>query len=157
MRDVARIFLERREDAGSADAVRRLLDLLGDATAGPQAECVPPVDVVEHADRVHIIVDVPGVSPGAIRLLYSRGTLVIAGRKIPRACDKGGVTFHLAERSFGRFVRTVGLAGAFDVARATAAVIAGELRVELPRIEERRGRDIQIEVTGGAHENSVRR
>jgi HSP20 family protein len=156
MPEVARIFLERRSDPDGGDVVRRLVELLNDAGAGPQGECVPPVDVIEHADRVEIIVDVPGIAAGAIRVMYARGTLVIAGRKLPRASNQSGVTFHLAERSFGRFVRTVGLAGAFDVARATASVTAGELRVALPRIEERRGRDISIEVTG-PHENPVRR
>jgi HSP20 family molecular chaperone IbpA len=59
------------------------------------------------------------------------------------------VAFHLAERTFGRFARAITLSGAFDAGRATASLAGGELRVVLPRIEERRGRDIAIEVTAG--------
>jgi HSP20 family molecular chaperone IbpA len=40
----------------------------------------------------------------------------------------------------------VRLNGAFDVGRADATLRAGELRVTLPRIEERRGRERRIPV-----------
>jgi HSP20 family molecular chaperone IbpA len=40
----------------------------------------------------------------------------------------------------------VRLTGAFDAARAVATLRAGELRVTLPRIEERRGREHRIPV-----------
>jgi HSP20 family molecular chaperone IbpA len=36
------------------------------------------------------------------------------------------------------------LAGAIDAGRARATLTAGELRIEFPRIEERRGRQIRI-------------
>lgn len=147
---MARIFLERRdEDSDEGTAALRIVELLEDATVGPQGECAPPVDVVEHVDRVEVTVDVPGVPAEAVRVVYARGTLVIAGRKLPSGCDHDNVAFHLAERTFGRFVRAVRLSGAFDAGRAVATLNAGELRVGLPRIEERRGRDIDIEVTTG--------
>jgi HSP20 family molecular chaperone IbpA len=40
----------------------------------------------------------------------------------------------------------VRLAGAFDVGRADATLKDGELRVQLPRIVERRGGEIRIRV-----------
>lgn len=92
--------------------------------------------------------DVPGVAASAIRVVFSRDTVVIAGRKAPSSCERS-VAFHLAERTFGRFARAIGLAGAFDAGRARASLVAGELRIVLPRTEERRGRDIPIEVTVG--------
>ena len=144
---MARILLEQRSDALAADAMRRLLDMLEDG-APAQGECAPPMDVLDLADRVEIVVDLPGVPVGAVRVIYSQGTLVIAGRKLPHVCEHS-VGFHLAERSFGRFVRAIGLTGAFDAGRAAASLTEGELRVVLPRIHERRGRDITIDVTAG--------
>lgn len=135
--------MEQRDDG---DALRRLVARLEDP--GPQGECVPPMDVVEHDDRVEMTLDLPGVSRDGIRVVYSRGAVVVAGRKLPRTCERA-VAFHLAERSFGRFGRSVALSGAFDAGRARASLDAGVLRIVLPRIEERRGRDIPIEVTGG--------
>jgi HSP20 family molecular chaperone IbpA len=72
--------------------------------------------------------------------------ILVAGTKVPKACAHGDATFQLAERCFGRFARAVRLAGAFDAGRANASLVAGELRIVLPRIEERRGRDIRIPV-----------
>ena len=70
----------------------------------------------------------------------------MAGRKLPAPAPTREAAFHLAERSFGRFVRAIRLTGAFDAGKATATLTAGELRVMLPRIDERRGRDIRIPV-----------
>jgi len=48
--------------------------------------------------------------------------------------------FHLAERSYGRFARVIRLSGAVNTGQARAVARAGQLRVIMPRIEERRGR-----------------
>ncbi|CAN5813289.1 hypothetical protein BH24ACI4_BH24ACI4_25460 [soil metagenome] len=115
---------------------------------GTTGDCVPPMDVIETTEGIEILLDLPGLAPGDIRLVFSNGTLVIAGRKRPAACAHGRAAFHLAERTFGRFVRAVRLTGAVDAGRASARLVAGELRILLPRIDERRGRDIRIPVTG---------
>jgi HSP20 family protein len=104
------------------------------------------MDVVETPAGIELMLDLPGVSESALTIGFSQGTLYVAGRKSPGACAHAQAAFHLAERSFGRFVRAVRLIGAFDAGRATATLAAGELRVTLPRIEERRGRDIRIPV-----------
>ena len=108
-------------------------------------ECAPPIDVLETAETVEVIVDVPGVAASSLRLLFSQATLIVAGRKQP-ACAHREAAFHLAERSFGRFARAVRVAGAFDAGRASASLADGVLHIVLPRIEERRGRDIRIEI-----------
>jgi len=143
---VARIFLERRDLGEDA---RRLFDLLaGEQPAGGfAAECAPPVDVVETADTVEIVVDLPGVAVDDVRVVFGRGVVVVGGQKIPPGCEHREAAFHLAERAFGSFARAVRLNGAFDAGRATATLTAGELRIVLPRIEERRGRELRITVT----------
>lgn len=136
--------MDRRELGEDA---RRLLDELDvEARRGAAGECSPPLDVVETASTVEILMDVPGVQPDAVQVVFSRGTLMIAGRKRPPGCAHREAAFHLAERAFGRFVRIVRLAGGFDAGRAHASLSGGELRVVLPRIEDRRGHDIRIEV-----------
>jgi HSP20 family protein len=118
-------------------------DPFGDVTG----ECAPPMDVLETAEAVEILMDLPGVAPDAIRVRVVQGTLIIAGRKRSAVCPHRQAAFHLAERAFGRFARAVRITGAFDAGRATATLVEGELRVILPRIEERRGHDIRIEIT----------
>jgi HSP20 family protein len=131
-----------------ADDARRLLleldrDVPGAATLS--AECRPPLDVLETADAMEIVVDVPGVPPESLRVAIRRSTLLVVGAKVAQAPEPNA-RFHLAERSYGRFARAVRLIGAFDAARARATATAGELRVVLPRLDERRGKVLQIPV-----------
>jgi HSP20 family protein len=111
------------------------------------AECAPPMDVIETADGVEIVMDVPAVQLNEIRLVFSQNTLIVAGHKRPGPCAHQDAAFHLAERGFGRFARAVRLTGAFDGGRALATLSHGELRIVLPRLEERRGRDITIPIS----------
>ena len=142
---MARIFLERR-DLG--EEARRLFDLLErEHAAGMAGECVPPLDVIETDTTVEIVVDLPGVPAEDVQVVFGKGVIVIGGRKLPPGCEHGDAAFHLAERAFGGFARAVRLTGAFDAGRATATLAAGELRIVLPRIEERRGRELRIPVT----------
>jgi HSP20 family protein len=140
---MARVYAERRE---LPDDLRRLLD------AGAAAvECTPPLDIVETDTSVQILLDLPGVSPSQVDVVFSRNVLLISGEKAPAALDHldahGDAAFHVAERAFGRFARAIGLDGAFDAGKAVATLADGELRVVLPRLRERRGVRIRIPVT----------
>jgi HSP20 family protein len=124
-----------------ADDARLLLieldrDVPGAATT--TAECRPPLDVFETTDAVEVVIDVPGVPPDHLRVAVRRTTLIIVGAKVTPA-GESDMRYHLAERSYGRFARAVRLAVAVDATRAHARASAGELRVSLPRIGERRG------------------
>ena len=140
-----RIYLERR-DLG--DELRRLFDRLDGESraAGGTGECTPPLDVIDSPGSVEIVMDLPGVKADAVQIVLSRATILIAGTKMAAGCAHKDAAFHLAERTFGRFARVVRLAGAFDAGRARATLTAGELRIEMPRIEERRGRQIRIPI-----------
>jgi HSP20 family protein len=105
----------------------------------------PPMDVVERPDLLEIRLDLPGVPIDAIRVSVRNGTLVISGDKPPATCCPGAA-FHVAERACGRFARAIPLRLAFDASRIRASFRNGELRIEVPRIDERRGREIQIPV-----------
>jgi len=136
---MARVYVERRE---LPDDLRRLLD------AGPAAvECTPALDVVETDTAVQLLLDLPGVSAAQLEIVFSRNVLLISGEKTPAAPQDGDAAYHIAERAFGRFARAIGLDGAFDAGKATATLKNGELRVVLPRLEERRGGRIRIPVT----------
>jgi HSP20 family protein len=108
----------------------------------------PAIDVVEASDSVEVFVDLPGVPVAALRVLFKGGSVVIAGEKLaPEACGSDGTAYHLVERGFGRFARVIRLASAVDAGRARATLTAGELRVSIPRIVERRGEDIVVAVS----------
>jgi HSP20 family protein len=109
------------------------------------AECTPPLDVLDTPAGLEVFIDLPGVPAAGLHVAVTGNVLLIAGEKLPPSAeDKAG--FHLAERGFGRFARTIRLEGAYDIAHASASLVAGELRITLPRLEERRGREIRIPV-----------
>ena len=130
-------------DGLSAD-VHRLLDDLArgrpDRRHVVAGECMPVVDVFETEKTVEIVLDLPGVSAEAIRVLFKAGVLLIVGEKErPDVTRRGPASFHLVERDFGRFARAVKINAAIDAAQARARLANGELRVVLPRITDRRG------------------
>jgi HSP20 family protein len=141
---VASIFLERRS---LDDDLRRLFEQLTNAEAPTTAECTLPMDVIETAAAVEIVMDLVGVAADAVKIVVAHNTVLVTGEKRPAACEHcGQAAFHVAERVFGRFTRAVKLSGAFDVAGADAHLRDGELRLVLPRIEDRRGREHRVPV-----------
>ena len=108
------------------------------AVAGLTADCRPPLDIVETATSVEVVVDLPGVSASGVRVAIRHGNLLIVGAKPPAPLEPKA-SYHLAERAYGRFARIVRLNGAFDGRKARAVVRSGQLRVVLPLLEDRRG------------------
>jgi HSP20 family protein len=140
--------LLHQDAADLADDARRLLleldrDVPG--VASLSAECRPPLDVVETSRAVEVVVDLPGVPPESIRVAIRRNTLLVVGAKQAPPID-ATARFHVAERSYGRFARAVRLGGAFDASRARAVAHAGQLRVILPRLDDRRGRVLLVPI-----------
>lgn len=110
-------------------------------------ECMPVVDVFETDKTVEIVLDLPGVSPEAVRILFKSGVLLIVGEKErPDLTKRGPASFHLVECDFGRFARAVRINAAIDGAQARARMANGELRVVLPRIVERRGAGLLVPI-----------
>jgi HSP20 family protein len=107
----------------------------------------PALDVLETGDTIEVLVDLPGVTAASIRVFFKHGNLVIAGEKLAtEPVGPEGSSFHLVERGFGRFARVVRLNTAVDARRARAVLSAGVLRITVPRIDERRGREIAVPI-----------
>ena len=104
------------------------------------------MDVLETDAGIEILLDLPGIDPRAVAISSQDDTVVITGTKGPTRCRHSQVAFHLAERAFGRFRRSVTIGRGFDASRAQATMTAGELRIVLPRIDDRRGRPIAIRI-----------
>jgi HSP20 family protein len=150
MRNLHHVLLSS-EVRDFTEEVGRLFEDLDRATdAGrraPAGHCTPALDVQETTEALEVVVDLPGVTAEHVRLLIKNAVLLIAGEKpTPYRPAGGDATFHLVERSFGRFARAVKLEGAVDAARARAVLSGGELRVSVPRLDERRGKEISVQV-----------
>ena len=139
----------RADLADLADTVRRLLREL-DQTHGPGGrigECRPPVDVYETGDAIEVALDVPGVAPDDVRVVVRENAVVVVGEKTTGHCAAKDARFHLAERTFGRFARALRLTTPVNASQARAELSGGRLRIIVPRVDDRRGRDIPVKVT----------
>jgi HSP20 family protein len=121
------------------------LSVLDRADRLPGSEWSPAVDVFEARDRLVVVIEVPGLAPESLRVVFREHELVLAGER--RARRPGpGTTFLCLERPHGRFERAIPLEGPVDVAHARATVAGGLLTVTLPRLHERRGRETVIPI-----------
>jgi HSP20 family protein len=130
-----------------ADEIRRTFLELGrvfgaESLAG---ECSPPIDVYETDEALEVVVDVPGVDPTAVRVLAKGDSLLVVGDKAPRRA-RSESSFHLVERGYGRFARVIRLGRSCDPANAHGRIVNGELQITVPKIGDRRGRAIQIQI-----------
>jgi HSP20 family protein len=130
--------------------VRRLFDELArhrpDRRQAVSGECLPLLDVFETEQDLELVLDVPGVGADGLRVLIKGGLVLVVGEKERPALTPGPASFHLVERDFGRFVRAVRVHAAVDAARASARLGGGELRIVLPKIEDRRGREYLVPI-----------
>jgi HSP20 family protein len=134
--------------------VRRLFDDLArrrpDRRPFVSGECSPTLDVLETEHAVEVVVDVPGIPVDGLRVMIKNGILLIVGEKERGEPSRTPTSFHLVERDFGRFARAVRINAAVDASRARATLANGELRVTVPKIVERRGREVLVSIeTGG--------
>jgi HSP20 family protein len=130
------------------EEIARLFDRLGGFEHGvrpPGSEWSPSVDVFECGGTLHVVVEVPGLVPEALKVIYRDGHLTITGERRERK-PAGALGFLCMERPHGRFRRSVFLDLPLDVRGAEASLENGLLEVRIPRLKERRGRETDIPV-----------
>jgi HSP20 family protein len=120
-----------------------LLDLGGEGKEG--GAWIPNADIVETEDYLLVKAELPGVAPEGLSISVLGGNLILQGEKArtePEARSK----FHLAERAFGRFRRVIHLGVPVNTHRAEAELKDGLLKVRFPKVPNRRGEEVAIEV-----------
>ena len=104
----------------------------------------PPVDVAEEHDKILVRVEVPGMDDKDLKVHFEDGLLTISGeRQFERKDDRN---YHRIERSYGSFVRSFTLPRTVDVNKIAASYRNGVLEIEIPKTEESKPRQIQINV-----------
>lgn len=107
----------------------------------------PAVDVAEDADRIHVKVEVPGMDEKDLRISYEDGMLTVSGeRQFEKKDDR---SYHRIERSYGSFTRTFSLPRSVEPGQIAASYRNGVLEIEIPKREDSKPRQIQINVGAG--------
>lgn len=148
--------LERLEVQRLRDRVGRLYAALLEATETENplvsGAWAPPVDVCETENMILIRAELPGVTADQIKIGLTNTKLRIWGEKKRRPNRRRIISYHCSERSFGKFARVVALRWPICVRNATAELKSGVLLIQLPKIEDRRGEEILVEVKDVANE-----
>jgi HSP20 family protein len=135
--------LEQRITRFLNDAFGGVDGPFGDGAAA--AAWVPAVDVFEDADAIRIVAEVPGVSPDAVKISHENNVLTIQGTK-PQTTEKGSERRYHYERAYGAFARSFTLPATVDPSAIKATYEHGVLTVTLPKVEQARPRQIQVQV-----------
>ena len=105
----------------------------------------PNVDIIERADELTVLADVPGVTGDDVDINFENRTLTLHGKVRPR--DRCDATSLLEEYGVGDFYRTFEVSEAIDAAGITAEYAGGVLTLHLPKAEAVKPR--KISVVGG--------
>ncbi len=117
----------------------------GQAASGLSAAWVPPVDILEQADGIRIIAELPGVNSSDVKIAVEDNVLTIQGVK-QQVAEEKTERVHRYERTYGAFERSFTLPHTVDTSNIKAMYESGVLTVTLPKVERAKPRQIQVEV-----------
>lgn len=127
------------------ETLLRLRD--GNAAGGAWS---PGVDVSESATHLVVEAELPGVDVESVELTAQGGNLTFKGvRRVPPSRTAEGMEVLHDEREYGPFETSVALSAPVNTHAAKGVWTKGVLRVELPKVPNRRGQAVTIKVERG--------
>jgi HSP20 family protein len=102
----------------------------------------PNVDIMEEADELLVVADMPGTKGDAIAVDFEDGTLTIHGKVDPRQDD--GTNYLLHEYGIGDYYRTFEVSESIDAGKISAEYADGVLKLHLPKAESSKPRKISV-------------
>ncbi|HEY8025667.1 MAG TPA: Hsp20/alpha crystallin family protein [Burkholderiaceae bacterium] len=113
--------------------------------AASRAHVSPRIDVTESASAYVVEAELPGVTKENVKISVE-GKVVTLEAEIKRATErKEGETVVFAERTTEKFSRSFKLAADVDDARSVAKLENGILTLTLPKKEDLRPKQIQVQ------------
>ena len=111
--------------------------------SGARAGFAPAVDVTESANRYVVSAELPGTKKEDVTVEVHDGLLTIRGEKRSEQVEEDERHRHV-ERVFGSFTRSFSLPANADGNRIKAHFEDGVLRVEIPKMEEAKPKQVDI-------------
>jgi HSP20 family protein len=103
----------------------------------------PNVDIVETADELLVMADMPGLKADDVNVQFENGALTIYGKVQDR--QSAGVQFLRREYGVGDFYRTFQVSELIDSERIVAAYVDGVLTLHLPKQAAAKPRKIAVQ------------
>ena len=102
----------------------------------------PNVDILERAEELVVLADIPGATGENIGVDFEDGTLTIHARVGPRQDEN--TRYLIREYGVGDYYRTFRVSEAIDVAKIAAEYADGVLTLHLPKAESTKPRKIDV-------------
>ncbi|HEY53930.1 MAG TPA: Hsp20/alpha crystallin family protein [Caldilineae bacterium] len=135
-----------REMAAWRSAMDRMFEesLAWPVGFGPQPQGYSlALDVLEKPEEFVIETAIPGIDPNELDISLSDNVLTIKGETKAEK-DMEDARYHLRERLFGNFARSVSLPAPVDVDAVEATYENGVLRLNIPKTEEAKPHKITV-------------
>jgi HSP20 family protein len=134
-------FLQDRMNRVFGDLSRRFDD---DVTS--RGAWVPPVDIFENDEHELVLkAELPDLKREDIDIRVENNALTLSGQKKAEQ-EVNEDRYHRIERTFGHFSRTFTLPTTVDTGKIAAEYKNGVLTVKLPRREDARPKQIQVQI-----------
>jgi HSP20 family protein len=105
------------------------------------------LDVVENKDDFVVKASLPGIKPEDLDITYNENTLTIKG-ETKEETEKEEARYHLRERRYGSFARSITLPKGVKGESIEASYDAGVLTLRLPKSEEIKPKRITVHGVG---------
>ena len=155
-----RPFARGKTDVAGAEgdpfsALRREMDRLVDSfgrefgwpAAGQPGAMAPSIDVSETDSEIKVEAELPGVDQKDVEVVVADNLLTIKGEKRAEK-EERKKDYHLIERSYGGFARSITLPFAAEPDKAKASFKNGVLTVTLPKPPEMKAKAKKIAIQG---------
>jgi len=129
--------------------VNRLFTLFVESNnpvVAPSSAWDPSVDIVDDGEKIRILLELPGVEAGDLRVAVRGRVVTVRGTKRGRTRAREGIRFSCMERYFGAFVKSVSLPRPVNSRQAKSKLSRGLLEIVLPRVPDLREKEIEIPV-----------
>ena len=123
---------------------RLIQEVLAATETASRGGWTPATDVVDLGHTLLVQVEAAGADPADLRVEIDGTTLRVHGRRRLTFPKPGRIRFHCLERQEGSFERQVEIFEPVNFAKARARLERGLLCIELPRIEDRRRRHVEL-------------
>ena len=103
-----------------------------------------PLDVIENDQEYIVKASVAGFDPEKIEITYDDNTLSIKGEVEEENKESEQGKYHIRERSYGSFYRSISMPGVIDAEQISAETDNGILVVHLPKKPETQPKKISV-------------
>ncbi len=103
---------------------------------------IPAVDILENANEIVVLADMPGVESKNVDIDLKDNQLTITGKVDPPEGDKEVSLYK--EFNWGDYVRQFTLSNVIDQGRISARMDKGVLRLVLPKVEKAKPQKIKV-------------